>query len=278
VGIVCITIQRDKRGSKQLEWAEKSELDLTQLTGMMHAHGVRRLYVKRLAPNDNSKNQVYFGPGFEAANIFPSLGVRAERSQANPIFKAPLNFFWMDSSAGLHQAPGAQLILYPQYPEVRLSGFLKGSRGPSSLINSSAPGRVLLLGVTDDGRIVGYPAPADSAVTRELEILGELPREGVFMRLVLGAVGFGADARERLLAELNRIHGLGWISSKRLLPDGTDGPCDAPNCGGLTLEAELGIRPNSLAEPDFMGWEIKQHRVTDFLRPEGVGAITLMTP
>jgi hypothetical protein len=29
------------------------------------------------------------------------------------------------------------------------------------------------------------------------------------------------------------------------------------NCGGYTLEAELGATPNGYSEPDFMGWEIK---------------------
>jgi hypothetical protein len=52
----------------------------------------------------------------------------------------------------------------------------------------------------------------------------------------------------------------------------------APNCGGYTLEAELGIRPNGFSEPDFHGWEIKQHAVTDLTKLSGGGPITLMTP
>ena len=43
------------------------------------------------------------------------------------------------------------------------------------------------------------------------------------------------------------------------------------------MEAELGIPKNSAAEPDFLGWEVKQHAVTNFNRAE-VGNITLMTP
>lgn len=53
--------------------------------------------------------------------------------------------------------------------------------------------------------------------------------------------------------------------------------CDAPNCGGYTLEAELGIMPNGYAEPDFMGWEVKQYGVDSFSRV-GSATITLMTP
>jgi hypothetical protein len=43
------------------------------------------------------------------------------------------------------------------------------------------------------------------------------------------------------------------------------------------LEAELGVRPNGRAEPDFLGYEVKQHTVTSFERIH-VGTITLMTP
>lgn len=39
----------------------------------------------------------------------------------------------------------------------------------------------------------------------------------------------------------------------------------------------MGIPKNSVAEPDFLGWEVKQHAVTNFNRVE-VGNITLMTP
>jgi hypothetical protein len=42
--------------------------------------------------------------------------------------------------------------------------------------------------------------------------------------------------------------------------------CEAPNCGGYTLEAELGITPNGYSEPDFLGWEVKQFGVANFAR------------
>ncbi|WP_083158081.1 MvaI/BcnI family restriction endonuclease [Allomuricauda sp. CP2A] len=54
-------------------------------------------------------------------------------------------------------------------------------------------------------------------------------------------------------------------------------PYRASNCGGYTLEAELGVAPNGYSEPDFMGWEIKQFGVKKF---ENINSsvITLMTP
>ena len=44
----------------------------------------------------------------------------------------------------------------------------------------------------------------------------------------------------------------------------------ATNAGGYTLEALLGVKPNSVAGPDYLGWEIKAYSFR--------GKVTLMTP
>lgn len=77
---------------------------------------------------------------------------------------------------------------------------------------------------------------------------------------------------------MHRVHSLGWIDSKQLDSDGQLKPCTAPQCGGFTLEAELGIPKDSDAEPDFLGWEVKQYAVEDFERIESAKPITMMTP
>ena len=46
----------------------------------------------------------------------------------------------------------------------------------------------------------------------------------------------------------------------------------------IHFEAELGIIPNGIAEPDFMGWEIKQYSVRDFENFRAKSPVTLMTP
>ncbi|WP_221931680.1 MvaI/BcnI family restriction endonuclease [Palleronia caenipelagi] len=48
--------------------------------------------------------------------------------------------------------------------------------------------------------------------------------------------------------------------------------------GGYTLEAELGISPNGYAEPDYLGWEVKQYGVRDFVNYLAKSPVTLMTP
>ncbi len=98
------------------------------------------------------------------------------------------------------------------------------------------------------------------------------------MEITLPKIPGSEDSRTRLLAELRRVHALGWIDSKQLDSDGQLKPCIAPQCGGFTLEAELGIAKNSSGEPDFLGWEVKQSAVEDFERIESAKPITMMTP
>ena len=254
-------------------------MNLGQLRELFVKVGVKRLYVKTLAHNDNSKQQVYFGSSFEALNLFPNRGIYPESSTKNPIFKAGLDFSWLLENGNLAVAPGAQLILYPQYPEVRFSGFLKGCRAaPSALMVQRTSGRVLFLGVSDSGRIVAFVADVDSGLASEYRSLGLSAGVGVFVELSLPSVPDELDSRSKLLLELGRVNRLGWIDSKQLDSHGNIIPCNAPQCGGFTLEAELGIAKNSNSEPDFLGWEVKQHKASSFERPFTGTAITLMTP
>jgi hypothetical protein len=253
-------------------------MKLRQLKELFVKIGAQKLYAKPLAENDNSKNQVYFGPGFQALNLFPNEGIVPDSSPKNPIFKAKLRFGWMSPTGAISEAPNAQLILYPQYPEVRFSGFLKGcSAAPSELMASRHTGRILFLGVTKDNRVIGVVVEKGSEVEIEFRAVGVSPQAGVFTQLHLPTIPSGTDSRDLLLGELNRIHGLGWIDSKQLDSHGILKPCNAPQCGGFTLEAEFGIPKNSKAEPDYLGWEIKQHAVSNFDRVNA-GTITLMTP
>ena len=241
--------------------------------------GARKLYAKPLAENDNSKNQVYFGPDFEALNLFPNDGIVADSSTKNPIFKAKLHFGWLTANGAVADAPGAQLILYPQYPEVRFSGFLKGCEyPPSSLMAGRISGRVLFFAVTGDRRVIGFVVGSNDEIAAEFRSLGLAAPAGVFIELSLPTIPDESDSRTILVSELHRINRLGWIDSKQLASNGVLKPCSAPQCGGFTLEAELGIPKNSVAEPDFLGWEVKQHAVTSFARADSGAAITLMTP
>ena len=253
---------------------------LPNLLDLMKSYGATRFYAKKLAPNDNSKNQVYLGGNFSALNIIPYHGIRTDDSRLQGSVrdraKADISFSWVDAH-GRYPAPHAQLILYPKYPEVRMSGFLRGAENaPSGIMNVRQEGRVLFLGITPDGQLLGYAAGPHSPLARELEAQAGLNEIGVFLEIPHGS-GL-PDTRQQLLDKLATICRKHWIPSKKLGPDGQPNPYLARNGGGYTLEAELGIMPNGYAEPDYLGWEIKQYAVTDHetCRPKGV--ITLMTP
>ncbi len=259
-------------------------ISLAQLRDLMKDRGVVRLYYKKLAANDNSKNQPYFGESLSVLNILPTgrpvAGVTDGESN-HSIIKAPMTFDWLSADGTQHKAPNAKLIFYPQYPEVRFSGYLAGADAthrPSELMGATRiPGRVLFLGVTDRGFILGFVAGPSSRIAREIEESSDLEPVGVFFRVPIESGDKAYVNRRLLLSELCRITSIGWIDSKRLNRERETLVCRASNCGGYTLEAELGITPNGYSEPDFRGWEVKQHNVGDFEKPAN-SLITLMTP
>lgn len=250
----------------------------------MRQAGARQFYVKRLAPNDNSKNQVYLGGGFGALNLIPHGSIEVDTmnsrsGKAEQIAKANVDFYWI-TTEGTQRAPNCQLILYPQYPEVRMSGFLRGaSNAPNALMTSRDHGRLLILGVCPDGRVIGYAVSAGSAIETEIT-RADLPQDGVFLVLTKFLSPHSVDPLTLLLQELGRINRLGPIPGKRLYPPppGTERPYRAPNAVGYTLEAELGVLPNGISEPDFLGWEIKSFSVTAAGSMKAKSATTLLTP
>ena len=252
-------------------------MNLTNLKSLFADNGCTKIYVKKLAPNDNSKNQVYFGGSFEILNILPISEIKTEAAGDwnKERFKASINFSWIDDEGLIFPAPNSQLILYPKYPEVRFSGFLKGcEKAPSKLMAQRLADRLLFFSVSKSREVLGYVADPNSDIAIEFFKLTLSTEHGVFKIIELPQI---ANNKERLLTELLRIYNLGWINSKRLDSLGNILPCDAPNCGGYTLEAELGITPNGYSEPDFLGWEVKQFGV-DKLDKVDSAVITLMTP
>lgn len=248
-------------------------MNLDNLKSLLSDNGCKNIYAKRLSPNDNSKNQVYLSGSFDLLNILPISEIAADSKENN--YKAKLNFNWITEDGVITKANNAQFILYPQYPEVRFSGFLKGCKSaPSKLMTSRSTDRILFLSVTSDGRILGYVVDSTYELSHEFNNLSNLSTHGVFSII---EIVDPTNNRNMLLAEMLRIHNLGWINSKMLRASGELAPCLAPNCGGYTLEAELGITPNGYSEPDYIGWEIKQFHARNFNR-FGSEVLTLMTP
>lgn len=253
---------------------------LKNLASMMVENGVEKFYAKILSENDNSKNQVYLGGGFSALNILPHGEITIDTSnRAGSVrdrAKADVSFFWLDEEC-LQPAPNAQLILYPKFPEVRMSGFLKGcSKAPSELMRQRLEGRVLFFGVTNDEKIIGYVSAPDDNLTKEF-LSHEFSKAGVFSDIT-ALLKDGENSKSELLAKLQEIIETGWVPSQRLSKSGTAKPYRAQNAGGYTLEALLGITPNGFAEPDYLGWEIKQYAVNNLQKNTAKSPVTLFTP
>ena len=252
---------------------------LNDLKNLMASNGVSRLFAKSLAANDNSKNQVYLGGDFSALNIIPHKAIQTDSDSVagskRDRAKAKIDFAWVDEN-GAHSAPHAQLILYPKYPEVRFSGFLLGCRqAPNDVMRVRDEGRVLFLGITDSGRVLGFAVATGSQLAQEFIAECNMAEVGVFKEIPISGQ---SDSKAELLGALGRIYEKHWITSQKLGRDGIPKPYKARNGGGYTLECELGVTPNGYAEPDYLGWEIKQYSVTNFETFRAKTPVTLFTP
>lgn len=245
-------------------------LTLEQVEELMARHGATSVAVKFLPERqDNDKNQIYLGMDLSgAASFIPSTNLRGEHTSSTKpgapgktLFQADVDFRWL-TRAGAVEAPNAKLIYYPQYPEVRLSGLIRGADSPPrtlyvKAIGAQVAGRVLVLGVNDAGTTHGIILPPSSPAAASLHATrGSLESYGV---LHLWRVrGERALSAEGLAAELHGVHRRGWVPGCRLTKAGIQ-PYWARPAGGATFEAQLGVVTNSAAEPDFQGWELKQH-------------------
>lgn len=252
---------------------------------------MRELYVKELAWNHDSKRQIYLTTDLSAFNLFPCrvqdapalpLGIEGTRKKkprgGNRLFGF-LDFHWLLPDGATHRVSQAKLIYYPQYPEVRLSGFIRGSKCiPSEYLREKSgevfENRLLFLGVTPTSQVYGLLAVGQDTLRNEVRSSPQYNTDLALNRLEL--LRTGQTNRDRLLSALKSVHEEGWTTGRRL--SGTEViPTSAPQAVGYTLEALLGIAANGDNEPDYEGYEIKAMTVTSF-ESRADKAVTLMTP
>ena len=240
--------------------------------------------MKTLAPKqDNEKNQIVLASQFEGlVNTFPAREIRVrapsnstmkrKSDEGRPITEAHLNFFWLDQVGNRHHAPDTKLIDYFQYPEARLSGFLRRCRWVPEAIRRSSQAdygrRILGLGANRSGEVFGLLiSERDDPL---VSIFPELAASGISGVLSILTVSGRTKAtpQEQLTDELRKIVAVGWHKSVRN-KDGTIIPFRGNQGAGYTLEALLGVKSNALKEPDAYGHEIKSFRGSK---------ISLMTP
>ena len=258
-------------------------LGLNRVQAFFESLQCETVLIKHLQRNNNSKNQIYLAPtvnhlaGLPMAAPIPNPGTSLKKGgNAGSLFTIPLPFSWI-SPTGIVRAPDAKLCDYPQYPEVRFSGFLRGCSNPPAYLldktkRGTEQGRILLIGVSQaNGECYGLVIPTTVSLHNAVKSI-QTERRGILEIWSL-TDRFSGDARSQLLKRLCEVSCHEWIQGKRLTRNGLV-PYLAPNGGGYTLEAELGIVSNSKAGPDFHGWEVKQHGVNSLARPRR-GEVTL---
>lgn len=267
-------------------------ISLNQLVSLFTNLKTDNIYVKKLAPNDNSKNQPYFGSHLTDLPFIPTGEIVASETTSNKTsftldnkrkikYQASLKLSWVDAEGFTYPAPESKLIYYPQYPEVRFSGFLKrsgvnASRWMDPLKEGRVEGRWLVLGIRKDESIYAYLVTPETMLSKELEKAEFFNASSVFGEINSARASVGST-KDALIEKLLNIYHKGWIQGQKLNSQGFILPYTAQNAGGYTLEAELGIAPNGIAEPDFLGWEVKQFGVNKF-PDKGAAPTTLMTP
>lgn len=245
--------------------------------------GVNTVYAKRLArKQDNQKNQIVLSSGLKglssafAAKVTaraPSASELKRKSDAGqPILEAALDFYWVSPEGEAFKAPDTKIIDYFQYPEARLSGFLKNCRwGPRAIrreFQAEYGARILCIGTNSAGSVFGilltekddplasvFPVLPTSSISSLL---------GVFTTTTSGVESPVELVKKKITEAVN----LGWMPSVR--NKGGEIVAFSGNQGaGFTLEAFLGVESNSRKEPDYLGHEVKSFRG---------GKISLMTP
>jgi hypothetical protein len=258
---------------------------IEELRQLFASRGVRTLYIKHLAPHqDNEKNQIYLGTGLDGIlNLFPATIVERSASESElkrkssagrPKLEARIRFAWLGEDGSAALAPDARIIDYFQYPEARLSGFLKGCpSAPDSLRRlrlAEFGKRILVMGTAPDGTVLariltGRDDPLAAAFP-DLPVLASVP-----VLRVLAVTGPATVAPlNLLLGEVRAIAAAGWHPSVILKPRIAGPiPFKGNQGAGYTLEALLGVVANAGKLPDAHGYEIKSFRGDK---------ISLMTP
>lgn len=249
----------------------------------MYEKGAKRIFFKALSNNDNSKQQIYLGSDFDVLKMIPSGDTFSDGvSKKGPIFKAFLNFKWIDDCGDVEVAPNTKLILYPKYPEIRLSGFLAKTnpklnitprhlmKPPTREERESRTGltRYLILGVNDT-EVYAFCTEWGDNISQEIETMANQNAPVNVASVFYEFTCEKAENEDILMRKLKDIYESGYIESCRLDKHGNYKQYKAQNGAGYTLEAQFGITPNGNSEPDFNEWELKAHSGS---------VVTLMTP
>jgi hypothetical protein len=235
-------------------------------------HGCTLALIKRLARNNNDKNQVYihhdtsvlnsvFDLTFAEKEISFSVTKRSSKP-GKPIARAIFNeFYWLSTQGVIEKARECKAITYHQYPETRLSGFqTENGNMPRSMSveytkSDDLKPRYLVLGATPTGRAIAVIVvdPAEQFVM-EYSDLPKFHGSNICKYLEISHSFSGTEALRNLLAKKIANQSL---KGCRFEKDGATIPFTGTQVHGYTLEHACGILPNSNHDGDIYGIELK---------------------
>ncbi|WP_063902247.1 MvaI/BcnI family restriction endonuclease [Burkholderia ubonensis] len=243
---------------------------LSEIANQLMLLGLDTALLKMLPRNANDKNQIYVATDFQILyDLFAmtlsergeSTSVKDDPPPGRRILEATFDdFAWAKQDGTLVPTKRVKAIIYPQYPEARLSGFETVENTiPSSLsiAFTKAEGhrkRLLVLGRTPSGacRAMVY-VDVSPDLEREIKALPNFEPSKVCKQL---SVDLGNTQKlEKLLATVvgKPLRGCRLDASGQTLPFTGTQVC------GYTLEHALNIVPNAEKNGDLFGIELKTH-------------------
>lgn len=244
---------------------------LDAVAQQLHILGADRAVLKLLPKNANDKNQVYFASDFGSLynNFDLTLSERGESSSmtkyrstpGSDIPEAVFNkFSWLRRDGTLVRAKNVKVIVYTQYPEARLSGFVTVQNTmPQSLsvgFTKASPevSRLLVLGRLPRGECVAMMVIGiGPSLMAEIADLPGLEGSRVCKLLMLRRAPH-EQLFQRLAKHVSRL-----MKGCRLDVSGKTLPFTGTQVCGYTLEHALEIIPNSGKNGDVDGIELKTH-------------------
>lgn len=244
---------------------------LSEIVKILHVHGADRALLKMLPKNANDKNQVYWANNFGSlhnnfdltlADRGASTSLTKDKSKPGTyIPEAVFNSFaWMKRDGSRVKAKSVKVIVYTQYPEARLSGFLTVENTmPQSLAieftkKNPESNRMLVLARLPGGACLGFVfLGVESALATEV---ANLP--GLEGSKVCKVLNLDLGLSEKLFAQLAKIVSRP-LKGCKLDVFGKTLPFSGTQVCGYTLEHALGIVPNSDKDGDLYGIELKTH-------------------
>ncbi len=255
--------------------------DINQLTKLLNEIGATLAVIKKLPKKANEKNQVRIASTMDLLHSLFSLTFY-DRGQSSSIAKQHSDkdknivgavfddFRWLTVDHRFIRAPKVKAILYPQYPEVRLSAFKTEENTMPRAISSQYSGsenmcsRVLVLAQMPGGGATAIMIVAPNKIlSQQIDDLSSFNgsrKNDVCKKLLI------KDNSSKLASLLRNILG-NTYDGCRNNKHGTKIPFTGSQVCGYTLEQLLDIIPNSNRDGDIFGIELKaysQKKVTLF--------------